>query len=349
MTTDGGENWAWLGLLKWSLSYTDGTSDSPSTPMDPEKKAFLEAVMKDGIIDENERMKFILQEMTKAMDAFQIGETNVDNEHLEDLLFELRDIVEQIDYARAFCALQGLPFLLGCIQERAAVPETIREVCLGILATLCQNNPPVQLQLLELGSIKVLSDLLFTESNDSIKAKIMQAISANVRNHELSEQVFCRLEQANDLFSIGFRGREALQRRTLFFLRALITADTADFGRVRLFGQQVAFVADSFLSEQVNFDLRELSLELINLILQQKKSVDILLGERKKRIVSQGVQRVSSIRKLEGEERESASHELEQWEQLLVMIARAEPDQLPVESSILMIGESHVSPENIPQ
>jgi hsp70-interacting protein len=350
--SDGGQNWAWLGLLKWSLSYSDGTSDSPSTPMDAEKKAFLEAVMKDGIIDENERMKFILQEMTKAMDSFRIGDTNVDIEHLEDMLFELRDIVEQIDYARAFCALQGLPFLLGCIQERDAVPDPIRQSCLGTLATLCQNNPPVQLQLLELGSIKIFSDLLFSESSDTIKVKIMQAISANVRNHELAEEVFCRLEQANDVFSFGFQGGEPLQRRTLFFLRALITADTADSGRVRLFKQQVAHVADFYLSDQINFELRELSLELITIILQQKKSINILLGERKKRIVSQGVQRVSSIRKLKGEEQETAAYELDQWEQLLVMIARAEPDSIPMESNVvnnLVLGESRETLKNIPQ
>lgn len=333
MSAEGGAQWAWLGLLKWSLSYTDGTSDSPMAPMDPEKKAFLEAVMKDGILDENERMKEILVRMSTAMEGFQNGAAataatdTTEVEELEDLLLELRDIVEQIDYARCFCSLQGLPFLLGCIQEREAVPESIRLACLGVMATLCQNNPPVQLQLLELGSIRILSDLFFIETSasasDKNKAKIIQAMSANVRNHETAEQVFCQVEQACEIFEHGLRGGEQLKTRTLFFLRALITADTSDRASVRLFSTSVAHIADSFLQEENGFQIRELSLELLNDILDQKKSVNVLLGERKNRLAALGVQRVSALRKLVGEEREFASQELEQWEKLLIQLARA--------------------------
>lgn len=165
-STGGGDPWAWLGLLKWSLSYSDGTRDKDDiTPMSKEDREFLEKVMKEGIIDENERMKFILQESTKAMEYYRLQAmgTNADSDppisddDLEGLLEELRDIVEQIDYARAFCSLQGLPFLIGCIDEAKNIPESVRNQCGGILATLAQNNPDVQKQLLEMGAIKSLS------------------------------------------------------------------------------------------------------------------------------------------------------------------------------------------------
>lgn len=195
---DQGNNpWAWTGLLKWSLNYVDGTKDvSDITPMSAEDKAFLEKVMREGIVDEGERMKFILTEATNAMEYYRSlaaeSAGNVDppitEDALEDLLQELRDIVEQIDYARAFCSLQGLPFLLGCIQQ-FEVPVTIRHVCLGILATLGQNNPPVQQQLLEMGALKTLSDLFFNEATaDATKAKLMQSMSSLVRNHEVSDR-----------------------------------------------------------------------------------------------------------------------------------------------------------------
>jgi hypothetical protein len=68
----GNQPWAWLGLLKWSLSYSDGTRDnSDISPMTAEDRAFLEKVMKEGVIDENERMKFILQEAAKAMEYYK--------------------------------------------------------------------------------------------------------------------------------------------------------------------------------------------------------------------------------------------------------------------------------------
>uniref|UniRef100_A0A7S4KBJ9 Uncharacterized protein n=1 Tax=Guillardia theta TaxID=55529 RepID=A0A7S4KBJ9_GUITH len=69
----GGNPWAWLGLLKWSLSYSDGTRKNDDiTPMSKEDREFLEKVMAEGIIDENERMKFILQESTKAMEYYRL-------------------------------------------------------------------------------------------------------------------------------------------------------------------------------------------------------------------------------------------------------------------------------------
>eukprot|EP00980_Cylindrotheca_fusiformis_P015432 scaffold4343_cov144-Cylindrotheca_fusiformis.AAC.10 len=164
-TGSGSDQWAWLGLLKWSLSYSDGTHESDLSPMSKEDREFLEKVMSEGIIDENKRMKFILEESTKAMEFYrskslhgeEAGEPPISDDDLEELLQELRDIVEQIDFARAFCSLQGLPFLIGCIGERKGVPEQIRMMCTGILSTICQNNPPVQKQLLETGGIKSLS------------------------------------------------------------------------------------------------------------------------------------------------------------------------------------------------
>mmetsp|Transcript_32334 Transcript_32334/g.96935 ORF Transcript_32334/g.96935 Transcript_32334/m.96935 type:complete len:206 (-) Transcript_32334:1040-1657(-) len=169
---------AWLGLLKWSLSYTDGTSEETPTPMSEEDKAFLEKVMKDGIIDEGERMKTILRLLTDYLDGLknrtELGnakgqeeskaeQPKLDVDAAVEILMELRDIVEQIDYARAFSAMGGVQFLMGCASERDIVPRSIRSSCLGVLATLCQNNPPVQSNMLDRGAISILSDQYFKE------------------------------------------------------------------------------------------------------------------------------------------------------------------------------------------
>jgi hypothetical protein len=47
---------------------------------------------------------------------------------------------------------------------------------------------------------------------------------------------------------------------------------------------------------------------------------------RKNELVSLGVKRIAALRALEGEEREFAAVELEQWEGLLVQLSRAQPD-----------------------
>merc|ERR1712224_421587 len=92
------------------------------------------------------------------------------------------------------------------------------------MGTLCQHNPPVQKQLLELGSIKILSDLFFQEimqiqqqqqqqqhsidnnnNNNGVQfaSKIMQAISANIRSYDLAETLFLSTQQNQILIEMG--------------------------------------------------------------------------------------------------------------------------------------------------
>ena len=333
-----GNPWAWTGLLKWSLNHVDGTTDSADvTPMSAEDKAFLEKVMREGIIDEGERMTSILKDASSAMEYYRnvatnketAGEEPISEEALQESLEELRDIVEQIDYARAFCSLQGLPFLLGCIQQ-SEVPESIRRVSLGILSTVGQNNPPVQQQLLEMGAIKTLSDLFFLEStNNNIKAKIMQSISSIVRNHELSENVFSGLQQAGDLLLQGLDPNSAsvsLRSTTLFFVRALITSDMADLERIHAFQNVIALVIDTCTEDSTPQELREMAISFLEKLLMDKKGGARIILTRKDALAARGVKWISSLRMLTGEDREFAQPELDNWENFMVLLARAEPE-----------------------
>jgi hsp70-interacting protein len=352
---------SWLGLLKWSLAYTDGTSETKATPMSPEDKAFLEQVMKDGIVNEGERMTTILQQTTDIMELWKHAHTYTDEQEtaVQVLLDELRFIVEQIDYARAFSAMAGLPFLLGCVGERQAMPRSTRLVCLGILATLCHNNPPVQKQLLELGAIGILSELFFqeeenantenenTDTDGQLRARILQAISASVRSHDLAEAVYCQLEQAVPLLEhgLGVNGNSTstlttptvLLTRALFFLRALVTSDTATRDRVRQFTSCICWTADTLLdndNDDTSQEIREMALALLHEILHQKKSVNAVLS-RKDPMVAKGVARVSDIRNnLTEQDQEDAAQELELWENLISLLARAEPDTEEVVAAV---------------
>jgi hsp70-interacting protein len=358
----GNTPWGWLGLLKWSLAYSDGTSPTKASPMSAEDRAFLEKVMKEGIIDENERMKEILQLVTQGLEDIQQQQQQKHEENrreelqgeIQDLLQELRDIVEQIDYARAFAAMKGLPFLLGCIAQKE-VPRPIQTSCLGVLATMASNNEPIQKELLEMGAIKTLSEIFQETINEpDFRAKIIQALSATVRSYELSENVFCGVEQAPDLVWEGLQlgsGRDVLQKRTLFFLRALITSDDSTRERVHLFDASIAFVADHLIIVPTTdedtpgkAEIREMGLAFLLQILEQKKSVNTILN-RKESLVALGVQRIQALRAMTGDEKEYAAVELETWEALLVQLARASPDA--AEEPRLMIAASN--PEVEPQ
>jgi hsp70-interacting protein len=220
---------------------------------------------------------------------------------------------------------------------------------LGILATMCQNNPPVQAELLSLGSIRILTEIYFAEypqdtlteppeeSNGQVRAKTVQAMSANVRNNATAEDVFYQVQEARGVIASAlglFSGHEtlppppaSLRKRALFFLRALITSDTSTMTRVRKFNECICFACDNLVSDQDDADdeLREMSLGMIQQILTQRYSVNAVLS-RKETLVATGVRRVAAIRELQREERDYANIELESWELVLVLLSRAEPD-----------------------
>lgn len=319
MSSTSNDPWAWLGLLKWSLAYSDGTSPSTATPLSDSDKEFLEKVMREGIINEGDRMKTILEEVTAQFTNWKEknNSTQEEEDQVSDLLQELRDIVEQIDYATAFCSLQGLPFLLGCVQETEVIPRSSRLACLGVLATLCQNNPDVQKQLLERGALQILSDLFFATTDDGeLRSRILQAISAAVRSYDLAEAVFDQLEQSVALLEEGLADPSTAPR-ALFLLRALVTSDFSSPLRLRRFQSCILFVLDNFCGESADVNVREMALEMVQQILEQKISVNAILS-RKNIMVATGVARVSELRKLKSDDN---AVELDLWEAVIQLLA----------------------------
>ena len=364
MSNNNNPGWAWLGLLKWSLNYQDGTSSSDSTParMSAEDKSFLEEVMKHGIVNEGERMKEILTSLTSYLDDVDVKDNGNDNDTVDNvnynekdkeavnMLQELRDIVEQIDYARAFVALQGLPFLLGCAAQKDCVPMEIRAACVACLSTLAQNNPPVQQALLDLDGVHHLAEIYFEEDSDwNIKSKAVQSINAIVRGHEAAEEAFANDHVCRLIISTGLglvltdqlqskmrqgqaqaqRVPSSLRSKCLFFLRAIICSDFTSPKRVRLFEDCLNLVIP-LLDPQVEEDyaIRQSALDLILEIMSQHKSVSYIMS-KKNDILAAGVHRVSHLRSLpaDSEEKDMGDIELEAWESLIVEIAKDPKDE----------------------
>lgn len=374
---EGNSPFAWLGLLKWSLAFSDGTAPSGAEPMNEEDVAFLEKVMSEGIIDEGERMKSILKDLTDSLEmmlgthfaAYGCGGTEITQEEkrkeleeddMLDLLLEVRDIVEQIDYARAFMAMGGIQFLLGCATyhstESAAdrtIPKSIRKGALGVLSTMCQNNPPVQLSLLEHGHMPQLIQLFFDYTpgsdcgnvgDDSIREKAVQALSASIRGHSMAEHIFCKNEQGKAMLKLGLgmqrktpKPSVQLRKRSLFLLRALLTSDDATSERHKEFKDMISFICTHGVNEEWEEDaeIREMSLVMLTQLLQHKppqsehsssnERVSKIIMHHKNNIGSVGVARIQAIRSLQegSEEREYAALELEEWERLMVALAEA--------------------------
>ena len=87
----------WLGLLRWTVSHTDGTHESQFASMSEEDKLWLEKVMKEVVRDDPTRMNEIMISLKDYIAAPSNYEA--DAERMENELDELRDIAEQIDMA----------------------------------------------------------------------------------------------------------------------------------------------------------------------------------------------------------------------------------------------------------
>ena len=369
MSSQAEEQWPWLGLLKWSLTYVDGTVPSEESEdfkkMSKEDIAFLEEVMKNGIIDEGDRMKKILKHLVAYFEHVQGGSgvKAVEEEktshadplsvdEIEELLQELQDIVEQIDFAKSFSTMGGIPFLIGCASQSTKVPTNIRAACLAVLGTMTQNNPAVQYTMLDQGNIPKLVDIFFAEylrsdAEDAsmIQARALQAMSCSVRNHDIGEKIFCMNTEARKMVeaSLGLysheieaeKGKEALpkpsdnmRRKALFFMQALVTSDSADSERICLFNNAIQYVASRFIDKgiEINADIREMALSMLTRILDQKKSVNAVL-DVKSYLVTLGIKSIAEMRKLKGDEKDLFGEELRLWEMLISQLSRAVRDE----------------------
>jgi hsp70-interacting protein len=392
--------------------------------MSEEDRKFLEEVMKNGIINEGERMKTILNSLVRYLDAIKekdepshaeekttpsstcctkenvsesdghqvtltpqseegVTETPLTETEIETLLQELQDIVEQIDYARSFAGMGGLPFLIGCASQVTSVPESIRAACLAVLGTLNQNNPAVQYTMLEQGNIPKLVNLYFSEylrqgqsskhTTTPVHAAALQAMSCSVRNHDMAEKIFCMNQEAMKMIesALGLYSHhstqsdtttttqqplpvptDALKRKALFFLQALVTSDSSDASRVASFQRAIQYVSTWYMdpSLQSNSDIRETTLSMLTRILDQKKSVNAIL-DIKSYLVDLGVRRVQEIRALQGEEKENMLEELKLWELLISQLATAVRDELNPnrDAEILMLPMKDDRVDILPQ
>lgn len=100
---------SWLGLLKWSLAYQDGTIDKHLTPMQEEDKEWLKNALKDLVRDDATRMKELVTKVKKILSEKYLSEE--DGEQLLIDFEDLREIIEQYDNSIDFSKLNGINLL----------------------------------------------------------------------------------------------------------------------------------------------------------------------------------------------------------------------------------------------
>jgi len=286
---DGVDPAAWAALLKWSIAQTgegDGTSSTPAEPMSKEKRDFLEAVMKDGVVDLVKRAGEILESLHEGTKPCREGVAMDDDatDQMIGLMEELMDIVEQIDFAMALVQIGGVPPLLAII-ENDLVPEELRKETLAVLATVAQNNPYAQDALMAQGAlpifVKIAESSASTSSADvaadaaaegaaaaasapkpasnQLRLKALHAMSCLARGHPAAEAALVgeEVRGVETLESCLATDFIRLQRKATFVTSALIISDHADAAALSAYYGRLAPILVAQAENVGDIDVRE--------------------------------------------------------------------------------------------
>jgi hypothetical protein len=300
----GGPNW--LGLLKWSLAHSDGTSGTTVGKMSDADREFLENLMKSMVKDEMSALRDCLAFIHECGEKVGRGEeiSEDENDKFLDKVEEIRDITDQVDMAENFVKIGGLDCLMGGVKQRR-LPSELRASLVGAFGSISQNHLKIQDSVFKAGFIEALwTELVavlnseWTASVDTLAAKIIFGISGSIRGHEAAEQYFlvnCVVPLFQTLYRIiqnqetvasgasspeisllfaGLRGfntncdnTRALSR-LLFLTKALFTSDYANLDRRILFIKCWVPSIYSILTHFTSGEIREICLQLIISILK---------------------------------------------------------------------------------
>eukprot|EP00466_Bigelowiella_natans_P019364 jgi/Bigna1/85720/estExt_fgenesh1_pg.C_50325 len=207
----------WLGLLKWSLKYNDGTKNTDEVrPMANEDKKFLENVMKNLVVDENEKMRVAITALKltdpndntatsgdakgkadpkeddplselEALDKEESEKGEIVRKK-EETLELLDDLVLNGDNAKNYVNMGGLPPLLEIVQSKH---DSLVKLACQLIASISQNNPKVQVEFLKAQGLKVLLQLFRDpRTSGDVLGKALGAVSAVVRHCKPGEEAF---------------------------------------------------------------------------------------------------------------------------------------------------------------
>ncbi|XP_074271313.1 hsp70 nucleotide exchange factor fes1 [Silene latifolia] len=211
----------WEGLLKWSLSHTDGTL--PQRQLSEEDRRWFMEAMQSQTIDVVKRMKeisLVMQTPEEVLESQGVTPTEI-----EDMLDELQEHVESIDMANDLYSIGGLGPLLGYLKNRHA---NIRAKAADVVTTVVQNNPKSQQLVMEANGFEPLLTNFTSDPDMHVRTQALGAISSLIRHNKPGIAAFrlangyAALKDALSSDSVRF------QRKALSLLHYLLKENQAD-------------------------------------------------------------------------------------------------------------------------
>ncbi|GMP57396.1 hypothetical protein CsSME_00021516 [Camellia sinensis var. sinensis] len=258
------------GMLQWSIGHSDPAKLKETAEnvqrLSPDKLKKRQMELKELV--ERLKMPSDAQLMQIAID--DLNNSSLPSEYHHRALQELLILVEQIDNANDLHKLGGLSVI---IRELNNPDPEIRTTSAWILGKACQNNPVVQKQVLELGGLAKLMNMVKSSFLEEAR-KALYAVSALIRNNLDGQQLF--YAETGDLMLQDILRNSSIDIR----LRRKSVSLVADLAECRLQTRNIAelpFFSNRFflrsvvdLTASTDLDLQEKALVAIKNLLQLK-------------------------------------------------------------------------------
>ncbi|CAH0713466.1 unnamed protein product, partial [Brenthis ino] len=223
------------GLLRFAMEATK-SEDAPGTsdlsPMDEERRKFLEEALKAMSVDVAEMLQDAIKLLkdVSVMNMIKRGEEIPDN--INGRLNQIMDYVDDIDVANDFKKIGGFaifPVCFGCDNDE------VRSKTSSIIGTICQNNPPCQTKAIECGLLGLLIHLansaLDSNTNSNLFGKYLYGISGIIRGFDPAIKQFIELEGLELLMKALQGSNMTAKTRAAFIVQHLCptNSDVKDF------------------------------------------------------------------------------------------------------------------------
>uniref|UniRef100_A0A0D9VSF6 TOG domain-containing protein n=2 Tax=Leersia perrieri TaxID=77586 RepID=A0A0D9VSF6_9ORYZ len=180
-----GDRLSWAGLLKWSLSYFDGSRPSRAAISEEERRWLAEAVERHMMVDVVSRMREIALLMSTPLSVLEAQGITPDD--IEGLLAELQVHVESIDMANDLHSVGGLVPVIKYLRNSNA---RIRARAADVVTTVVQNNPTSQQLVMEASGFEPLLSNFTSDPDLTARIKALGALSSLIRNNKPGVSAF---------------------------------------------------------------------------------------------------------------------------------------------------------------
>lgn len=267
------------GMLQWAIGYSDPAKLKETAEdvqrLSPEELKARQMGIKE--LMDKLKMPSDAQLMKTAIDDLNNSSVSLKDRHraLEELLI----LVEPIDNANDLHKLGGLTAVIGELDHPD--PE-IRTISAWVLGKASQNNPVVQKQILELGPLTKLMEMVnSTFTDEAIKA--LYALSALISNNPEGQESFYR--EAGHLMLQNILSNSSadirLRRKSLFLVADLVESQLGSSNKAELpfFSNQLFLKSVVDLIATPDLDLQEKALYAVKNLLQLRSMEALVFKE----------------------------------------------------------------------